>query len=101
MSFYESNKKLVEKFKDISENIKNAVGEDASDYEFFNSIPAKLKDIRKLRKILERLETYIDYYTWTRFLEIQSELDKINDTVASKTIDFKKVDTPKDEPKAD
>ena len=25
MSFYESNKKLVEKFKDISENIKNAV----------------------------------------------------------------------------
>ena len=85
----------------VKENIKNAVGEDASDYEFFNSIPAKLKDIRKLRKILERLETYIDYYTWTRFLEIQTELDKINDTVASKTIDFKKVDTPKDEPKAD
>lgn len=101
MSFYEANKKLVDKFKDISEDIKNAIGEDASDYEFFNSIPAKLKDIRKLRKILERLETYIDYYTWTRFLEIQTELDKINDTVASKTIDFKKVDAPKDEPKAD
>ena len=38
MSFYEANKKLVDKFKDISEDIKNAVGEDASDYEFFNSI---------------------------------------------------------------
>ena len=101
MSFYESNKKLVDKFKNVSESIQNAIGEGASDYEFFNSIPSKLKDIRKLRKILERLESYIDYYTWSRFLEIQTELDKVNDAVASKPIDFKKVDTPKDEPKAD
>lgn len=101
MTFYWSYKEDVDKFLEITDTLRSVLGEDASDFDLYNSTGAVVKDFERLKKLVKKLEMDFDFFTLDKVLDLQSRVEKENEVISAEPIKFEKVDVHKDESKAD